>query len=62
MNSTKSAVPSSPNKLNEQLIWKSKIHKKNKLERGELACVGRLGQYAVGADRSERLAEQFKRY
>lgn len=62
MKSTHSTVPASPHMHIEKLIWKSKIHSKNQLVRGENACVGRLGTYSIGADRSERVAEQFKRY
>ena len=55
--STHSTIPPSPALLIEKLIWKSKIHSKNQLERGDNACVGRLGSYSIGADQSARVEQ-----
>ena len=47
-NSVWSEVPPSPRAANEKLIWKSNLHEKNKVTRGQNCAVGRLGQYTVG--------------
>lgn len=46
-NSIWSRVPPSPRACNEDLIWKSKLHRKNQFIRGVNSAVGRLGQYIV---------------
>ena len=43
-----SEVPPSPRAANEKLIWKTNVHEKNKVTRGQNCAVGRLGQYTVG--------------
>lgn len=56
-----SEVPPSPRAANEQLIWKSKLHSKNKVARGENCAVGRLGTYTVGdPDAAFRLDDKLK--
>mmetsp|Transcript_15897 Transcript_15897/g.20057 ORF Transcript_15897/g.20057 Transcript_15897/m.20057 type:complete len:127 (+) Transcript_15897:76-456(+) len=42
-NSIWSRVPPSPRACNEELIWKSNLHRKNQHVRGENSAVGRLG-------------------
>ena len=42
-NSIWSRVPPSPRQCNEDLIWKSNLHRKNQYVRGENSAVGRLG-------------------
>ena len=43
-----SEVPPSPRAANEKLIWKSNLHEKNRVMRGENQAFGFLGQYIVG--------------
>ena len=56
-----SEVPPSPKALNEKMIWKSKLHEKNRVTRGENCAIGRLGQYIVGdPDKEHRLTDKLK--
>ena len=54
-------MPADPKVLNEKLIWKSKLHEKNRVTRGENCAIGRLGQYIVGDPEKEyRLTDKLK--
>lgn len=56
-----SEVPPSPRAMNEKLIWKSNLHEKNKVTRGQNCAVGRLGQYIVGDPEAKvRLDDKLK--
>ena len=47
--------------MNEKLIWKSNLHEKNKITRGQNCAVGRLGQYIVGDPEAKvRLDDKMK--
>ena len=60
-NSVWSEVPPSPRAATEKMIWKSNIHAKNRVVRGQNCAVGRLGQYIVGdSDAVQRLDEKMK--
>ena len=47
--------------MNEKFIWKSNLHEKNRVTRGQNCAIGRLGQYIVGnPENSKRLTDKLK--